>query len=86
MLDGFPMNLTQCSLCKIFYSLECLLFCLLSAVFYLQINLNLLSYFISLVFDKGEEQDSDAEDEKDEEEFDEDADLYSTVLKKILPG
>lgn len=58
----------------------------LSAVFYLQINLNLLSYFISLVFDKGEEQDSDAEDEKDEEEFDEDADLYSTVLKKMLPG
>lgn len=42
--------------------------------------------FIWLVFDKGEEHDSDAEEEKDEEEFDEDADLYSNVLKKMLPG
>ncbi|XP_063361039.1 adenylate kinase 7-like [Cydia amplana] len=37
------------------------------------------------LFDRGEEQDSDAEEENEEDKFDEDADLYSNVLKKILP-
>ncbi|CAH2236994.1 jg9487 [Pararge aegeria aegeria] len=51
VLDGFPTNLTQCS----------------------------------VLFEKGEEQDSDAGLENDEEPFDEDVDLYSNVLKKMLP-
>ncbi|KAJ0179940.1 hypothetical protein K1T71_004531 [Dendrolimus kikuchii] len=37
------------------------------------------------LFDKGEEQDSEAGEEADEEPFDEDTDLYSNVLKKMLP-
>ncbi|CAK1553644.1 unnamed protein product [Leptosia nina] len=39
----------------------------------------------SIVFDKGDEQDSEAGEEADEEKFDEDLDLYSNVLKKLLP-
>lgn len=38
------------------------------------------------VFEKGEEQDSEVEEENEEEQFDEDVDLYSNVLKKMLPG
>ncbi|XP_063839606.1 adenylate kinase 7-like [Ostrinia nubilalis] len=37
------------------------------------------------LFEKGEEQDSDVEEENEEEQFDEDVDLYSNVLKKMLP-
>ncbi|KAI8428835.1 hypothetical protein MSG28_007490 [Choristoneura fumiferana] len=37
------------------------------------------------LFDKGEEQDSEAEEENEENQFDEDVDLYSGVLKKMLP-
>ncbi|PZC85369.1 hypothetical protein B5X24_HaOG201865 [Helicoverpa armigera] len=37
------------------------------------------------LFDKGEEQDSDDGEEPDEEAFDEDTELYSNVLKKLLP-
>ncbi|XP_050682213.1 adenylate kinase 7-like isoform X2 [Leptidea sinapis] len=39
----------------------------------------------SMLFDKGDEQDSDVEEENNEEQFDEDVELYSNVLKKILP-
>lgn len=39
-----------------------------------------------VVFEKGDEQDSEAGEETREEPFDEDVDLYSSVLKKILPG
>ncbi|KOB74470.1 Adenylate kinase 7 [Operophtera brumata] len=38
-----------------------------------------------LLFDRGEEQDSEAGEETQEEPFDEDIDLYSNVLKKMLP-
>lgn len=38
------------------------------------------------MFEKGEEQDSEVGEEADDEPFDEDTDLYSNVLKKILPG
>lgn len=38
------------------------------------------------VFDKGDEPDSDTGEENEEEPFDEDVDLYTNVLKKILPG
>ncbi|XP_023951612.1 adenylate kinase 7 [Bicyclus anynana] len=38
----------------------------------------------SMLFEKGED-DSDVEDENDEEPFDEDVDLYSNVLRKMLP-
>ncbi|VVC96462.1 unnamed protein product [Leptidea sinapis] len=38
-----------------------------------------------MLFDKGDEQDSDVEEENNEEQFDEDVELYSNVLKKILP-
>lgn len=38
------------------------------------------------MFDKGDETDSDAGEELEEEQFDEDADLYGNVLKKMLPG
>lgn len=41
---------------------------------------------VLLVFDKGEEQDSEAEEENEENQFDEDVDLYNGILKKILPG
>ncbi|XP_047527068.1 adenylate kinase 7-like [Vanessa atalanta] len=51
VLDGFPTNLTQCS----------------------------------LLFEKGDEQDSDGDEENVEDPFDEDVDLYSNVLKKMLP-
>ncbi|KAJ8732098.1 hypothetical protein PYW08_014828 [Mythimna loreyi] len=37
------------------------------------------------LFEKGEEQDSEVDDEADEEPFDEDTDLYSNVLRKMLP-
>ncbi|XP_035458161.2 adenylate kinase 7 isoform X2 [Spodoptera frugiperda] len=37
------------------------------------------------IFEKGDEQDSEAGEETREEPFDEDVDLYSSVLKKILP-
>ncbi|XP_063379334.1 adenylate kinase 7-like [Cydia fagiglandana] len=37
------------------------------------------------LFDRGEEHDSDAEEEDEEDKFEEDADLYSNVFKKILP-
>ncbi|XP_059062153.1 adenylate kinase 7-like isoform X2 [Achroia grisella] len=37
------------------------------------------------LFDKADEQDSDIGVEKEEEEFDEDIDLFSNVLKKLLP-
>ncbi|CAG9785120.1 unnamed protein product [Diatraea saccharalis] len=43
-----------------------------------------LYWFLS-VFEKGEEQDSDAGEENENDQFDEDLDLYSNVLKKILP-
>lgn len=43
-------------------------------------------FCLPLVFEKGEEQDSEVGEEADEEGFDEDADLYSNVLKKMLPG
>ncbi|XP_038210514.1 adenylate kinase 7-like [Zerene cesonia] len=39
----------------------------------------------SILFDRGEEQDSEAGEETEEEPFDEDVDLYSNVLKKLLP-
>ncbi|XP_034824612.2 uncharacterized protein yrt [Maniola hyperantus] len=39
----------------------------------------------SALFDKGDEQDSDTGEDNDKEQFDEDADLYSNVLKKLLP-
>ncbi|CAH0727771.1 unnamed protein product, partial [Brenthis ino] len=39
----------------------------------------------SILFEKGEEQDSDVDEENEEEEFDEDVDLYSNVLRKLLP-
>ncbi|XP_045493648.1 adenylate kinase 7-like isoform X1 [Colias croceus] len=39
----------------------------------------------SILFDKGEDQDSEAGEETEEEPFDEDVDLYSNVLKKLLP-
>ncbi|KAL0840428.1 hypothetical protein ABMA28_015683 [Loxostege sticticalis] len=37
------------------------------------------------LFEKGEEHDSDVEEENEEEQFDEDLDLFSNVLKKLLP-
>ncbi|XP_072940492.1 uncharacterized protein Dpy-30L2 [Epargyreus clarus] len=37
------------------------------------------------LFDRGEEQDSEAEEENLEDQFDEDVDLYTNVLKKMLP-
>ncbi|XP_052753558.1 adenylate kinase 7-like [Galleria mellonella] len=37
------------------------------------------------LFDKGEEQDSDAEEENEEQEFDEDVNLFNNLLKKLLP-
>ncbi|XP_049866241.1 adenylate kinase 7-like [Pectinophora gossypiella] len=37
------------------------------------------------LFDRGEETDSIAEEENEDEQFEEDADLYSNVLKKMLP-
>ncbi|XP_030023448.2 adenylate kinase 7 [Manduca sexta] len=37
------------------------------------------------LFEKGDEQDSDDGEEPEEEPFDEDVDLYSNVLKKLLP-
>ncbi|CAB3242899.1 unnamed protein product [Arctia plantaginis] len=37
------------------------------------------------LFEKGEEQDSESADGAEHEPFDEDVDLYSTVLKKLLP-
>lgn len=39
-----------------------------------------------IVFERGEEQDSEIREEEDEEPFEEDADLYNNVLKKLLPG
>ncbi|CAG9560394.1 unnamed protein product [Danaus chrysippus] len=39
----------------------------------------------SVLFDKGDEADSDTGEENEEEPFDEDVDLYTNVLKKILP-
>lgn len=42
--------------------------------------------FRSPVFEKGEEQDSEAGEETTEEPFDEDVDLYNNVLRKMLPG
>lgn len=38
------------------------------------------------MFEKGEEQDSESDNGAEHEPFDEDVDLYSTVLKKLLPG
>ncbi|XP_045513960.1 adenylate kinase 7-like isoform X1 [Pieris brassicae] len=39
----------------------------------------------SMLFDKGDEQDSEAGEETEEEPFDEDLDLFSNILKKLLP-
>lgn len=48
---------------------------------------NIINYILfRTVFEKGEEQDSEVEEEAEEEQFDEDVDLYSNVLKKMLPG
>ncbi|XP_028032525.1 adenylate kinase 7-like [Bombyx mandarina] len=39
----------------------------------------------SSLFEKGDEQDSETGEERNEDDFDEDIDLYSNVLKKLLP-
>lgn len=38
------------------------------------------------VFERGEETDSVAEEDNEDEQFDEDAELYNNVLRKLLPG
>lgn len=38
------------------------------------------------MFEKGEEQDDEGSDIIDADYFEEDADLYSNVLRKLLPG